>query len=124
MQMKNTLSIFITGLFCLMLSTVSFAQQPEKAVEPSTATKAQQIAALEDLINRSTDAKETAKAKQMLEALKGDNPNISKERLAEIDEQKRMSETLSPAEYDAWKAAKHAPKTTVPTPIAKPEEKK
>ena len=122
--MKNTLSIFITGLFCLMLSTVSFAQQPEKAVEPSTATKAQQIAALEDLINRSTDAKETAKAKQMLEALKGDNPNISKERLAEIEEQKRMSETLSPAEYDAWKAAKHAPKTTVPTPIAKPEEKK
>jgi hypothetical protein len=124
MQMKNTLSIFMTGLFSLMLSTVSFAQQPEKAAEPTTATKAQQIAALEDIINRCPNPEERNKAKQMLEALKGDNPNISKEKLAELEEQKRISETLSPAEYDAWKVAKHAPKTTVPTPIAEPEEKK
>lgn len=124
MYMKNTLSIFITGLLSLMLTTLSYAQQPEKGKEPTNATKAQQIAALEDIINRCPNPEERNKAKQMLEALKADNPNISKERMAEIEEQKRMSETLSPAEYDAWKVAKHASKTTVPTPIAKPEEKK
>jgi len=124
MQTKNTLRIFTTALLSLVLSNASFAQQTEKVNEPTSTTKVQQIAALEDLIKRSLDPKETAKAQQMLEALKGTNNLVSKEKLAEQEEQKRMSETLSPAEYDAWKVAKHAPKTTVPTPIVKPEEKK
>jgi hypothetical protein len=107
--MKKSFTILI---FIVLCSAFLKAQHVEKT--PQTASK-EEIAFLEDLISKTKDAKEKAKAEAMLSALK------NKKVLSEAEEQQKMSETLSPAQYDAWKASKS---NQLKPQITKPEDEK
>lgn len=75
----------------------AMGQSPETKTETITdVPKHQQIKTLEDLIQRLGEThRESIKAKKMLQVLKKEVADA---------EQKQMSETLPPAEYDTWKA--------------------
>lgn len=105
--MKKIAVLFaLTAFFC---TGQIYAQQTEKNAPDQ---KKEQIAAYEDLIKRSKDPKEIVKAEAMLAELKG------KQTLSPAEEQKKMSETATPAEYNAWKAK------TPQKLITKPEDDK
>lgn len=114
--MKKTLLIF-GGI---LIGINAFGQNTQVKSETKSETtseipRQQQIAALEDLVKRLGDThEESIKAKSMIATLR-------KEDFAA--EQKRMSETLSPAEYDAWKAQQVAKQNTTQA-INKSEDKK
>lgn len=105
MKKNTTLFAFIA----LFFSGQVYAQQLEKSAQDQ---KKEQIAAYEDLIRRSNDPKEIAKAEALLSELK------AKKVLSPAEEQKKMSETATPAEYNAWKAK------TTQNAILKPEDDK
>ena len=107
--MKKSFTILI---FIVLCSAFLKAQNVEKT--PQTASK-EEIAFLEDLISKTKDAKEKAKAEAMLLALK------NKKVLSEAEEQQKMSKTLSPAQYDVWKASRN---NQSKPQITKPEDEK
>lgn len=111
--------------YCLFIGSSIIAQQ--KISEEELKEIKIQVLALEDLINRSSDAKEIDKAKMLLLELNRSFPayelksaNIVDKKQSEAEEQKIMSETLSPAEYDAWKRSKN--QSVAPKTIAKPKD--
>jgi hypothetical protein len=99
----------VCAFFALLYSGQIYAQQAEKSAQD---LKKDQISFYQDLIKRSNDPKEIAKAEAMLAELK------AKKALSPAEEQQKMSETLSPAQYDAWKSK------TKQNSIIKPEENK
>jgi len=103
---KITTIITLLVFFC---SLQIYAQQTEKNAFDKNK---EQIGIYEDMIKRSKDPKEIAKAEAMIAELK------AKQATSPAEEQKKMSETATPAEYNAWKA-----KTPQKT-ISKPEDDK
>ena len=95
-------------LLCLLASSFIYGQnKEEKAITDEVKTISaikEEIKALESLKERAGDSEEGLKASLMLNALEVKYEKLLKKDAAEA-EQKRMSETLSPAAYDAWKAA-------------------
>lgn len=99
----------VCAFFALMYSGQIYAQQAEKSAQDQ---EKDQISFYQDLIKRSNDPKEIAKAEAMLAEFK------AKKTLSPAEEQQKMSESLSPAQYDAWKAK------TKQNSINKPENDK
>jgi hypothetical protein len=99
----------VCAFFALLYSGQIYAQQAEKSAQD---LKKDQISFYQDLIKRSNDPKEIAKAEAMLAELK------AKKALSPAEEQQKMSETATPAEYNAWKSK------TQQNFIIKPEENK
>jgi hypothetical protein len=107
MTMKKITTV--CAFFALLYSGQIYAQQAEKSPQDQ---KKDQISFYQDLIKRSNDPKEIAKAEVLLAELK------AKKALSNAEEQKKMSETATPAEYNAWKSK------TQQNFIVKPEENK
>ena len=108
--MKKITTLVVLGLLFFTLDL-----NAQHSVKSEDVRNKEQIKELEDLIQRSQDPKEKAKAEAMLSELIAKNK--AERQLSPAEEQKLMSETLSPAEYDAWKASKNTKKI-----ITKPEE--
>lgn len=111
--MKKTLLVFAS----IFIGMNAFGQNSEVKLDTKSETataipRQQQIQALEDLVKRFGEThEESIKAKSMIAALRKEDAAA---------EQKRMSETLSPAEYDAWKVQQVA-KQNAPQLINKSE---
>lgn len=118
--MKKTLLIFVgilAGISAFGQNTEVKSEVKSKAKSETTTEipRQQQIQALEDLIKRFGEThEESIKAKSMIATLRKEDAAA---------EQKRMSETLSPAEYDAWKA-KQVAQQNAPQLINKSEDNK
>lgn len=105
MKKHSTLVILIS----ILITSSSYAQQAEKSPKDQ---KKDQISFYQDLIKRSNDPKEIAKAETLLAELKANKA------LSPAEQQKKMSETATPAEYNAWKSK------TQQNSIIKPEDDK
>ena len=107
MPMKKITTV--CAFFALLYSGQIYAQQAEKSAQDQ---EKDQIFFYQDLIKRSNEPKEIAKAEALLAELK------AKKALSPAEEQKKMSETATPAEYNAWKSK------TQQNSIIKPEDDK
>ena len=100
----------------MMVQNTLLAQVSNGASEEEK-KKQTQIDGYYYVIKNSSNPKEVEKAKAYLLELGvkyEENLPVQPKKMTEAEEQKKMSETLTPAEYEAWKAEKHKNNTIKP----------
>ncbi len=114
------LTFIILGvLFSMMFQNTAFAQVSNGATEEEK-KKQMQIDGYVHIIKNSSDAKEIEKAKAYLAELGvkyEENAPAQPKKMTDAEEQKKMSETLTPEQYNAWKAEKYKNSVIQPTEI-------